>query len=42
MTLPAHQAGLPGNDGSSFVKLTKTAHHDNTGFVLGLSKECLS
>jgi hypothetical protein len=34
--LSAHRAGLPGKDGSSFDRLTMTAHHDDTGNALSL------
>jgi hypothetical protein len=33
---PTRRAGLPGKESSSFVKLTMTAHHAETGFVPGL------
>jgi hypothetical protein len=36
LKFPAHRAGLPGKDGSSFVTLTMTAHHDETGNALDL------
>jgi len=36
--LPAHRAGLPGKDGSSFVKLTMTAHHDETEYVFSFPR----
>ena len=36
------KAGLPGKDGSSFVRLTMTAHHDDGNVILSLSKDPLS
>jgi hypothetical protein len=33
LMFPAHRAGLPGKEGSSFVRLTMTAHHDKSSYI---------
>ena len=42
LKLPAHRAWPPCRDGSSFVRLTMTAHHDDGNVIRSLPKDPLT